>query len=311
VPIDPGKVKAKAEEIIYNRLGTNLAPGEPKYLETKHTWSVPLEFDLPRVVEDKRTKQLKYVVFHLGNIGSIEIDSRVLKPVGIPRRSDLNSTVEDKLLQIRSKVENLLLHTASLQFAKLVSIKHMMTPLANLVTSVLRHDRFALPSTQSTWRSVVSYANLLEKKDFLVRDGTELRPSATLQSLYQKLGGDLDSTIEHVLKDIIENDYEVIYSDFRIKTLSPYVQISSTYYDYALSVHDLIELDEDDLWDAYSTVYGTASSKRHFRFDDYLRELGQESINLLRQTESGYWQGDEKVFETLEHNLASLGGVVS
>jgi hypothetical protein len=158
---------------------------------------------------------------------------------------------------------------------------------------------------------VVSYANLLEKKDFLVRDGTEVRPSATLQSLYQKLGGDLDSTIEHVLKDIIENDYEVIYSDFRIKTLSPYVQISSTYYDYALSVHDLIELDEDDLWEAYSTVYGTASSKRHFRFDDYLRELGQESINLLRQTEAGYWQGDEKVFETLEHNFASLGGVVS
>jgi hypothetical protein len=78
-----------------------------------------------------------------------------------------------------------------------------------------------------------------------------------------------------------------------------------------LSVHDLIELDEDDLWEAYSTVYGTASSKRHFRFDDYLRELGQESINLLRQTEAGYWQGDEKVFETLEHNFASLGGVVS
>jgi len=311
VPIDSAKVKAKAEEIIYNRLGTNLAAGQPEFMEKRRVWTVPLELDLPRVVEDKRTKELKYVVFHLGNVGALEIDNRILKPIGIPRRSDLNTVVEDKLLSIRSKVENLLLHTASLQFAKLVSIKHMMTPLANLITSVLKHDSYALQSGQSTWRSVVSYSNLLEKKDFLVRDGNEVRPSAMLQTLYQELGGDLDGTIEHVLKSIIENDYETIYRDFKIKTLSPYVQISSTYYDYALSVHDLIELSEDDIWEAYSTLYGTASKKRHFRFDDYLRELGQESINLLRQTESGYWQGDEKVFETLEHDFASLGGFAS
>src|SRR5207302_8847655 len=99
----------------------------------------------------------------------------------------------------------------------------------------------------------------------------------------------------------IENDYETIYRDFKIKTLSPYVQISSTYYDYALSVHDLIELSEDDIWEAYSTLYGTASKKRHFRFDDYLLELGQESISLIRKTESINWQGEDKVLDTLEH----------
>ncbi len=311
MPLDAAKVKAKAEEIIYNRLGTNLAPGDPEFIATKKAWSIPLEVDLPRVIEDKRTRKLNYVVFHLGKIGSLEIDDRFLKPLGLPSRSDLNSAIEEQLLRIRAKVEDLLLHTASLQFARLVSIKHMMTPLSNLVTSVLKHDSYPLPSTQSTWRSVVSYANFLEKKGFLIRDGSEIRPSALLQSLYQKLGANIDITIEHVLKEIIEKDYETIYRDFRIKTLSPYVQISSTYYDYALSARDLIELSEDDLWEAYSTLYGATSKKRHFRFDDYLRELGQENISLLRQTESGFWQGDEKVFEKLEHTFASLGGLVS
>jgi hypothetical protein len=312
VPLLASRVRAKAEEIIYNRIGTNVAPGKPEYVQEKGKgfWSVPLEVDLPRVIEDKRTGKLNYVVFHLGNLGLLQIDDRTLQPTETPKRSDLNSAIEEKLLHIRNQVENLLLQTASLQFARLVSIKHMMTPLSNLITSVLKHDSYNIPETQATWRSVLAYAKFLEKKGFILRDGNEVRPSAILQELYQKVGADIDSTLEYVLTDVIKNNYETVYKDFRVTALSPYVQISSSYYDYALSAHDLIALSEDDLWDAYSTLYGSTSTKRHFRFDDYLRELSHETVGLLRHNE-GFWQGDEKVFERLSNNFESLGGIVS
>jgi len=312
VPLLASRVRAKAEEIIYNKIGTNIAPGRPEYVQERGRgfWSVPLEVDLPRVIEDKRTGKLNYVVFHLGSVGSLQLDDQLLKLTETPKRSELNSAIEEKLLRIRSQVENLLLHTASLQFARLVSIKHMMTPLSNLITSVLKRDSYSIPEAQTTWRSVLSYAKFLEKKGFLVRDGNEIRPSAILQELHQKVGANIDTTLEYVLTDIIKNNYDTVYKEFRVKALSPYVQISSSYYDYALSAHDLISLSEDDLWEAYSTLYGSASTKRHFRFDDYLRELSNETVGLLRHNE-GFWQGDEMVFKQLSHDFESLGGIVS
>ncbi len=312
MPVLVERVKEKAEEIIYNRLGTNIAPGEPEFVPRKRIWIVPLELDLPRVIDDKRSGNLNYMVFRLGKIGAIKIDDKFLKPVETPKRTELNQTVEERLIQIRNRVESLLVQTASLQFARLVSLKHMMSPLESLVTTVLKRDSYHLPDKHSTiWRSVLNYVELLVKRELLVREGNEVKPAALLQAIHQEVHSDINQTLELVLKEVIEKEYKTVYHDYKIKILHPYVQISSTYYDYALSAHELIALSEEDLWDAYSSMYGSFSKKRFFRFDNYLRELSDERVKLLSQVEAGVWEGDRAVFEKLESDYGSFGGLTS
>lgn len=312
MPVLVQRVKEKAEEIIYNRLGTNIAPGEPEFVPGKKIWVVPLELDLPRVIDDKRTGNLNYVVFRLGKIGTMKIDDKFLRPVETPKRGELNEAVEEKLIHIRNKVESLLVQTASLQFARLVSLKHMMSPLESLVTTVLKRDSYHLPDRHNQiWRSVLNYVELLMKRELLVREGNEVRPAALLQAIHQETKSDVSQTLELVLKEVIEKEYETVYRDYKIKILHPYVQISSAYYDYALSAHDLIALSEEDLWDAYSNLYGGFSKKRWFRFDNYLRELSDENVKLLNQVDAGVWEGDRAIFEKLESGYEGFGGLSS
>ncbi len=312
MPVLVQRVKEKAEEIIYNKLGTNIAPGEPEFVAGKRLWVVPLELDFPMVIDDKRTGNLNYVVFRLGKIGALKIDDRFLKPLETPRRTDLNQAVEEKLVNIRNKVESLLVQTASLQFARLVSLKHMMSPLESLVTTVLKRDSYPLPDKhRAMWRSVLNYIELLVKRELLVREGDDVKPAGLLQEIHQTVKGDINQTLELVLKEVIEKEYETIYHDYKIKILHPYVQISSAYYDYALSAHELIALSEEDLWDAYSNMYGGFSKKRWFRFDNYLRELSDDKVKLLNQVETGVWEGDRAVLEKLESDYGNFGGLTS
>jgi hypothetical protein len=312
MPVLVERVREKAEEIIYNRLGTNIAPGEPEFFAGNKLWVVPLELDLPRVIDDKRTGNLSYVVFRLGKIGALKIDDRFLKPVETPKRTDLNQAVEEKLVNIHNKVESLLVQTASLQFARLVSLKHMMSPLETLVTKVLKRDSIPLPDKHSAmWRSVFNYVELLVKRELLVREGDEVKPAGLLQEIHQTVEGDINKTLELVLKEVIEKEYETVYHDYKIKILHPYVQISSAYYDYALSAHELIALSEEDLWDAYSNLYGGFSKKRWFKFDNYLRELSDDKVKLLNQVETGIWEGDRDVLEKLESTYENFGGLTS
>ena len=312
MPVLVQRVREKAEEIIYNKLGTNIAPGEPEFVPSKKVWIVPLELDLPRVIDDRRTGNLNYMVFRLGSIGTLKIDDRFLKAVETPKRTDLNDTVEERLAHIREKVESLLVQTASLQFARLVSLKHMMSPLESLVTTVLKRDSYPLPDKHSSiWRSVLNYVELLVKQELLVREGDTVKPAGLLQQIHQTVNGDINQTLELVLKDVIEKEYETVYHDYKIKILHPYVQISSAYYDYALSAHDLIALSEEDLWDAYTNQYSGFSKKRWFRFDNYLRELSDDRVKLLNEVETGVWEGDRDVLEKLQKGYENFGGLAS
>jgi len=301
--VHEGVVLAKTEEIIYNKLGTNIGAGRPvleaKTIDDKKKqfWIVPLEADYPRIIKDQRTGTLKYVVFHIGKVGEIVFEPRRGRPLRVPKRGNLDYTIGEELTRIRTRIENLLLRTASLQFARLVHMKHIMSPLLNLITSILKHDMFEMPDLESRrGQNLLRYVDLLKKRDFVHLTGSIVRPSADLQDLFQRTNENYSRTIEYVLKDMIENEYDTIYRQYKVKVLFPYIQISSSYYDYALSARDLIAMSEEDLWFAYSSLYRKVSSRRKFRFVEWLRELSQEGVGLLYESPQGAYQGNSKIF---------------
>ncbi|RLE43787.1 hypothetical protein DRJ16_03440 [Candidatus Woesearchaeota archaeon] len=297
-------VLRKVDEIIYNKFGTNLGTGEPSFISKitderqRYYWIVPLEADYPRIIEDKRTGSLRYITLHIGKIGEIWIDASTGKPVKVPKRSHLNKTLSDELLRVRNKVERILIRTASLQFARLISLKHMLTPLRNLITIILKREKYILPDTVRG-RKLQKFINLLYVNQFITIERGIIRPSPTLRLLFEKLDENYELIQEYVIKSIIENSYQTIYKEYKIRVLHPYIQISSSYYDYALSAQELISLSEEDLWEAYSVIYGVYSSRRRFRFDEYLRELSQKSVEILIPAGEGIWSGNEKIFRDL------------
>jgi hypothetical protein len=109
-------------------------------------------------------------------------------------------------------------------------------------------------------------------------------------------------TLERVLNEIMLSHYDYLYYDLKLRQLAPYVRISTTYYDYALSVNNLVAMIVDDLREAYVDIYGTSSPKKTFRFNEYLRELSTEGVNIMEQVTEGVWRGDENIFRTLFQN---------
>jgi len=301
--VHEGVILAKAKEIIYNKLGTNLGARSPilqsKIIKDKEKqfWIVPLEADYPRIIEDQRTGTLKYVIFHIGKVGEIVFETKKGKPLQVPRRSNLDYAIGEELTRIRTRIENLLLRTASFQFAKLVHMKHIMSPLLNIITNILKHNEFELPDMETKrGQNIIRYVELLEKRKFIHLKEPIVYPSADLQSLFQETGENYSRTLEYVLKDIIENEYDIVYRKYKVRVLFPYIQISSSYYDYALSAQDLIAMSEEDLWFAYSSLYRKFSSRRRFRFVEWLRELSQEGVELLYETPRGAYQGNRQIF---------------
>lgn len=311
MPIDKEWVINKTNEIIYNRFGMNIGPGEPQLQseirggKERHYWIVPLEVDYPRIIEDQSTRTRRYVVFHLGKLSEVKFDADRGEPLELPARTFLSNSVQKELVRIRDRVERLMVRTASYNLARLVSLKHMMSPLSNLVTTSLRRGSYLLPDELSTRRSKIQkYVDLLVNRGLLIFDQGIVEPSPTLWELYDRLQKDYSGVIEHALKDIIENSYDTLYETHNIRILHPYIQISSSYYDYALSAQDLVAMSEDDLWEAYWGLYKTYSERRRFRFDDYLRELSQEGVDILVEAGKGAWKGSEDIFERMQKDFS-------
>jgi len=311
LPIDKEWVINKTNEIIYNRFGTNVGPGEPllqsevKGGKERHYWIVPLEVDYPRIIEDQITRTRRYVVFHLGRLSEVKFDADRGEPLELPARTFLSNSVEKELVRIRDRVERLMIRTASYKLARLVSLKHMMSPLSNLITTSLRRGSYLLPNQLGMRRSKIQkYVDLLVNRGFLVFEQGTVEPSPTLWELYDRLQKNYSSVIEYALKDIIESSYDILYGTHNIRILHPYVQISSSYYDYALSAQDLVAMSEDDLWEAYWGLYKPYSERRRFRFDDYLRELSHEDVNILVEAGKGVWKGSEEIFERMQKDFS-------
>jgi hypothetical protein len=297
-------ITKKVSQILYNRLGTNLGSGEP-YLETlgnRQVWVVPLLADCPRIINDRRTESLKHIIYRIGEIGEIKLDAKTIKPLAVPNRSELNETIHKEMLTIRKRVEDLLLRTASINYARLVTTKHLMSPLTNLITNILKHHQYEIPETQYG-QNIYRYVSVLEKRDFAKVHGNFVYPSGLLTELFNKMNNSYNKTQEIVLKDLIENEYDILYRKYGIRILYPYIRVPSTYYDYAISSQDLIGMSEDDLWLAYTSSYGSLSSRTRFRFTEWLREMCQEGINLLYETSKGYYEGNPELFEEMLKNI--------
>jgi len=49
------------------------------------------------------------------------------------------------------------------------------------------------------------------------------------------------------------------------------------------------------------------SERRRFRFDDYLRELSQQDVDILEETEKGAWKGNKTIFDKMRQDFPIQG----
>lgn len=309
--ITPTIVKQRVDDIIYNRIGTSVGSGVPKLKEKedKITWSIPLIADYPRIIRDQSTSIIKYKILHIGNVGEIILDENG-EPIKIPSRFELDKKIEEELFSVQSRISRLLLENEASKYAKLVSIKHMANPLTNIITNILIKHNFELPNLDTNFgRKIVGYVDLLVRMKLISREGNIVSETLYLQKLYDSTNNDIDTTLELVLKDMIENEYQTFYS---VNPLSPYIKIPSTYYDYALSAQDIITLSMDDLWEAYISTYPGNAARQQFRFPDWLRVLSNRNICILSKTSSGF-QGHDEVLDVMTDDFQDspiLSGMV-
>jgi len=293
-------VRKRAEDIIYDRLGTSIGAGNPRreLLEGNYIWRVPLESDYPRIVKDQKNNTLRYSLLHLGTVGEMLFDTDG-EPIEVPHRVSIDFKINEELSKITDNIADLLLRTESGKYAKLVSTRHLASPLSNIITNVLTYDRYQLPDPDTRLgKRIMKYAQILKKRNhiFFV-DKYTISPTPELQGLHDTRS-DLEFTIERVLTDVIKNEGHFMS---QIRLISPYIKVPTSYYDHALSAQSLITLSKEDLLNAYAQNYGF-SARIQFRFADWLRVLINRDVQILEKTSQGYL-GNESVFDTMSEQL--------
>ena len=295
--IAPKVLKHKVDDIIYNRIGTSVGAGTPKIkeYEGQKIWVIPIEADYPRIIRDQEKNIIKYKLLHIGKVGEILLDENG-EPIKIPSRIELDRKIDEELTNVQNRISRLLLRTESNKYAKLVSIKHLANPITNIITDVVLLHEFEIPSLDTKLGTkIMNYANVLERLKFIMIEDNVIKESVYLQELFNKTDENIDLTLELVLTDMIENEYETFYN---VNPLGPYIKIPSSYYDYAISAQDLITLSMDDLWNAYYSNYPGYTALQKFRFPDWLRVLSNKNIEILTKTNSGF-QGNDSVFDIM------------
>ncbi len=311
-----------ASDIIYDRPGSVLGCGVPDIGQADvdglaaPIWVVPIVADYPRHFEEFSTRSAQDIVLRLGKVAEIEIDAETGEAIRIPNRASVNRTASDKVEEIQRSVEQLLLRTANVQFARLVSVKYMLGPVQTIMTRLLRDGRFSISEVEGAGYSA-NYLTLLQLANVakVERETDIVYPSSTIEELYAQFSSTMPhadaiaTTIERVIQDILLNHYDFVYSELKLRQLTPYIQVSSTYYDLALSVDNLVEISEDELMQSYEETYGVTTQRRHFKFSDYLDQLSLPNVSIMKNVSEKVWRGNDEIFHGMQSSNPLKGFV--
>jgi len=310
--INKDRAKKIAFDYIYDKLGSNMEPGEPTLgdatVDDKQVqiWIVPVNADYPRIFEDVRNNGVHNIVMQLGAVGELEIDAETGEPITTPHRHSVESAVLTELEKIRDSVEKMLVRTASAKLAKLVSLRHMLTPVQTLLTNLMSKQQLHLSYLEASGVKP-NYLILLKRSNFIDIDDKEMtiRPTKVLNGLYEQFwqkGEESEAitrTLEVAVEEILLNDYNFIYNELKLRTLAPYVHIASSYYNNALAVNDLVEIHEDALAETWQRIYGINNIRKQFKFPEYLRQLSIPNIGIMEPAGNNAWRGNEDIFKEM------------
>jgi len=309
-PISKKDAKKIAYEEIRSRLGTVPSPGKPE--KKDDVWKVPIVAKYPRVLSDesgKKPSKIRYMDF--GEIEKIMVDSKNGEVLEKPTYYDVQSEIQEKLSEVRERVEEALVKAGSSRFAKLPFPEHMHTPIIDILSWVLTNDKIEIDIhidilAEKDKEKYLKNIQNLKQLGLVKKEGNIILPDNNLIEIERKYDN-LPNKVSNALAFYFERGHEFIESIREV--LGPHLTISSYCYKEALEYGEIKSVTYDSIENIISRNYPGQLKK--IKLPRYLMQL--ESVNLLDQVErSGekVWIGKEDVFKQIQGEEEILSSVM-
>ncbi|ADB58809.1 hypothetical protein [Archaeoglobus profundus] len=312
-PLPPEAIKKRARDVIRKEIGTIPSPGEPRLVKieidgiSRWVYEVPIVVYHPVLIVDPVTHATRKVRFkNLGVVGKIVIDAydgTVLERTTV---SDIRRKIKQRLNEISTLVDKLLVKVEAKKFASLPLSEHIHTPVEDIISSLIILDKInineqidVLPEDER--RKYVEILRVLSEVGLVEIEGNFVLPGNILIELESRFDRH-EEILERALAHFFEVGYE--YIDTIRMVLGPYLIITRGIYEISLESGELVPLEYNTIKSLFEGEYVPSQARiKLLKLPRYLLQLERvKLVKYVRKDGKDCWIGTEDTFKKLLQN---------
>lgn len=200
------------------------------------------------------------------------------------RLSNLIGNLENKKI---TKTENLLLEIANKNFSKINSINTFYFPIKEILIYLHENANMIIEKND---KKLLKYADFLKSLGILTISENNDKINLTLGENYKNIERTSMDSINDLFDYVLSRGNEYINKSLKIKALSPYLRISTSFYYNIINLRRNYTINQEQLIDEYNNMYNKKMDKNKFPL--YIKEL--INVKILEKNDSKI-TGNDKI----------------
>jgi len=263
---------------ILRRIGSGCLPGEP--VDAGEEWVVPFDAYMPSVIVDERRDIEKKIVFHLSDVGKIQVNKKTLKIKKSPSLSEVKYNIQQRRSQAQKLVEEDLIKVLGdpkvrVGFGVLKYAFTGLQPIYRITVGLLQEEEYLTSEKIEEEDTYQDFINFMIQLGYAEYSERKLIPTNKMYQLNQMMG-DVIETAHMMIGIMLSNYYEYLIKTMRIIHFVPYLRLSASYYSDAVQFGELISISKNRLKSNMGEYYKGAphvSIRRRLGIDTMINEL--------------------------------------
>lgn len=255
-----------------------------------------LGVNIPRVIEDSRSGEIRLKFIKFDNVSTIEFLKKDDVFTTKINRDKIADSVNNRLLSLVFETENVLLSKIYDKLAKIPSVQNSLNPVKEILNGI--HEKGGLTFLElkagRNEKKVLSYLRLLEDLELIKKCGDRYVSGNKMIHIEKELGKDTEKIYTRFLSVVIESGYGYIRNYLKLASITPYLRWSTAYYMTSIQFQKPLYLTEEKINKYYYNIYGVR--KPLLKSSGQINQL--VSVGILRR-ENNYLCADKETYDRL------------
>lgn len=256
----------------------------------------------PRLIFDEiNSPFLKYVcidgVFSIS--ASLDENKMIIE---WPDREDIADKYQDKRKTLVMQAENAIILNIGKNLVNIPKIQNGLNPIKEILVSLYDLGQISLLDVQKRKKKerCQEYIKFLMDLDFIVLENETIYPGNQMTK-YDAGDFGIKEVQTALLGDVLIKGLRVISDSLKIRILTPYLELSNTYYLHSHYANTLLHLDHEEISRHYMEMYRRSKKQLPYQLNSNLIDM--KTAKILNGSHGTYYGYDE-ILEGFSSDLA-------
>jgi len=291
-----GKMDSQAlEGHLRRRLHRGIVVKDLQWKDEKGYFS--LGITIPELVEDSERRLYRLHIPVDLTTGTLYRVGRERYRVSIENLDHAYERVRVKKDALVNRAEISLIHYSSQKFTKIAKVANGLNPIWEIIVGLWLEGELKREDVlhrKSNKEQMNRYLQFLASMGYVEVKDAKVHPGGELIKFMKKAGmSDPFSHQNAILGEVLERGYHTLKKKLRINILTPYIEMSNSYYLPSLISGEMLWLRGEQIEAQYRFLYNAGRRKPRYQFLLNLMELTEANI-LERKDDS--FGGNREIF---------------